>query len=96
MTEHQLRIAPQWFDKLASGVKTSEVRKHDRDFVVGDSVVFIDDTYRFNASVPVRAIRGWITHILPASLFPEGLQVGYSVLSLDLGDRRILSEEEIS
>lgn len=33
---HDLKIWPQFFDALASGTKTFEVRKNDRDFRAGD------------------------------------------------------------
>ena len=39
MTIHELKIWPQYFDAIASGIKTFEVRKDDRGFAVGDTLV---------------------------------------------------------
>lgn len=33
---HDLKIAPEWFETVRSGVKTFEVRKDDRDFKPND------------------------------------------------------------
>lgn len=33
---HDLKIAPEWFETVSSGVKTFEVRKDDRDFKPND------------------------------------------------------------
>lgn len=33
---HDLKIAPEWFETVKSGVKTFEVRKDDRDFKPND------------------------------------------------------------
>lgn len=33
---HQLKIDSEYFDDVASGKKTFEVRKNDRNFLVGD------------------------------------------------------------
>ena len=35
---HRLKIAPQWYDRLADGTKTHEVRRNDRDFQIGDTL----------------------------------------------------------
>ena len=40
MTEHHLKIEEQYLDKLHDGVKTAEVRLNDRDYQVGDLLVF--------------------------------------------------------
>jgi len=84
MTKHILKIDRQWFDRLADGSKTAEVRKHDRDFQIGDLIVFVAD----DEWVPVRrgtvdALDATISHILPASVFPTGINTGHSVLSLN-------------
>ena len=36
MTVHELKIWPEFFEPVASGVKTFEVRRDDRGFAVGD------------------------------------------------------------
>lgn len=95
MTHHILKTDPQWFDRIANLTKTSEVRKHDRDYHIGDRVTFIREDYEtpFLRADTRQAISATISHILPASVFPQGLQPGYSVLSLtDVGDLRTVHE----
>ena len=36
MTIHELKCWPVYFEPLATGEKTAEIRKNDRDFKVGD------------------------------------------------------------
>jgi hypothetical protein len=36
MTTHELKTWPAYYDAVARGDKTFEVRRNDRDFVVGD------------------------------------------------------------
>jgi len=36
VTDHQLKIWPEFFAKLADGTKTFEVRRNDRGFKMGD------------------------------------------------------------
>ena len=36
---HELKILPQYFDDVASGKKSFEIRKADRDFKVGDFLI---------------------------------------------------------
>ena len=36
---HELKIRPQFFDKVISGEKTFEIRKNDRNFIVGDRII---------------------------------------------------------
>jgi len=38
---HELKIREAWFDRVQAGEKRAEVRKHDRDFQVGDTLHLI-------------------------------------------------------
>jgi len=39
---HELKINPEFFDAVASGIKTFEVRKNDRPFRIGDTLVLLE------------------------------------------------------
>jgi len=39
MKTHELKILPQYFKNVASGLKTYEVRVNDRNFSIGDIVI---------------------------------------------------------
>jgi len=36
---HSLKVQQQWYDALAKGSKTFEIRKNDREYNVGDNIV---------------------------------------------------------
>lgn len=42
MTEHELKIHPQFLSRIASGQKTFEIRKNDRDYQVGDTLILME------------------------------------------------------
>lgn len=42
MTEHILKVEAPYFEALASGEKTFEVRRNDRSFQRGDRLVLLD------------------------------------------------------
>lgn len=37
--DHQLKILPQYFQAIAAGDKTFEIRKNDWDYKVGDTII---------------------------------------------------------
>ena len=40
MTTHRLKIQEQYADAVLNGTKTFEIRRNDRNFKVGDKIVF--------------------------------------------------------
>lgn len=41
---HELKIFPEYFNKVISGEKTFEIRKNDRNFLVGDYIALNEFT----------------------------------------------------
>lgn len=85
---HKLQINENWLELLLSGDKTCEVRKHDKDYQIGDTIQFYDpqdsdcwyEQKQRDQRTHIQTFK--ITHILPASVFSSGLKSEYSVLSL--------------
>lgn len=74
---HKLKISPKWFCAVECGFKTSEIRKNDRGFRVGDILLLQewDDGYTGKECL----LR--ITHIVHDYEF-LGLSNGYVSLSI--------------
>jgi ASC-1-like (ASCH) protein len=81
MNNHFLKTWPEYFRAVKSGRKSFEVRKHDRDFRVGDIMIldyFNPKTNKYNRRIP--SITKRITYILKGPAF--GIEKGYCVLQL--------------
>lgn len=87
MTTHILKEQPDPFLAVEIGAKTSEFRKYDRNFQVGDDLIlmewnpsigFCSPKYESIPKWTGRAIRKTISHIQTGFGIPEG----YCVLSL--------------
>lgn len=72
-TNHELRIRPQYFQDVMDGKKRFEIRKNDRDFQVGDTVLLREYESKYTG----RKISGRISYI---SCF--GQQKGWCVFGL--------------
>lgn len=66
MTTHRLKTWPEPFAAVVSGEKTHEVRKDDRGFKVGDTLVlceWIPESATYTSSTVTRTVthiaRGW-------------------------------------
>ena len=87
-TEHKLKTWSRFWDAIASGEKTFEVRKNDRAFQTGDVLVlqkFDPDRFRYemDCSTPVgrpHEIRKRVTFLLQGGQF--GIEPGFCVLGL--------------
>ena len=63
MTEHILKIAPEYFEAVDSGAKTFEIRINDRDFKVDDIVIlqeYIANNREYTGQTLTRSI-GYVT-----------------------------------
>ena len=92
MTEHILKLNDRYYDAVANGIKTFEIRKNDRDYKVGDTLILgrVDDdgkylTYPdFECAMNLRyEIKVAVTYILTHDEF-EGISEGYVVLGIKI------------
>lgn len=76
--KHILKIEEKHFFDIIIGAKKSEIRQNDRDFKVGDQIIFQKTNgskYNLNKEIT-------ITHVL--SDFPMGLKNNYVIISLEM------------
>jgi hypothetical protein len=99
MTKHRLKLNDRYFDAVANRIKTFEIRKYDRGFRVGDTLVL----YRVNDAgkymVDMKSDGTWVTddkpitwanhvevtvkYILTHDDFPDGIPEGYVVMAIE-------------
>ena len=86
---HVLKCWPEYFEAVASGAKTFEVRKHDRPFAVGDHIRLREWDPR-TAHYTEREADFDVTYILDAQaaewIEPGILRADYCVLAIRLRD----------
>ncbi len=96
---HELKIDKCWYERVKTGVKRAEVRKHDRDYQAGDILRLVSVTKYGNPSTHYvdrdsrgRFVQQWVkddpldvrvTHVLPSHLC-DGLREDYCLLSIEL------------
>lgn len=88
MTTHTLKICKKYADAVMSGAKTFEIRKNDRNFKVGDKIVFdvvTNEGYFVGAAAthPLNGVTYRIDYILDDF---EGLAQKYVALSISKVD----------
>lgn len=74
---HRVKIADRFYSAVAAEGKTFEVRKDDRNYQVGDRLLFLDLKGQDRGG-PLWAITYKLTH----DDFPDGVPEGYCVLSI--------------
>lgn len=81
MKEHDLKVIPPYFDDIWSLRKTWEVRKNDRDYQVGDTLIlneFDPETNDYTS----KFVKAKVKYILHGGQF--GIEEGYCVMTIDL------------
>jgi hypothetical protein len=95
MATHELKIWPPYFEAVASGAKTFEIRKDDRGFKVGDVLVLRElDTpenagagfcdFDMGPRLTGREVRAVVTYVLPGGQFglgPEYVAMGIRLVT---------------
>ena len=80
---HELKTWPKFFDMVAVGLKTFDLRKDDRGFQLGDTLVlkeYLPDAKKFTGN----ELRALVICILEHNDFPEGLSAGYVVIGFEV------------
>lgn len=90
MTEHILKLNDRYFDAVSNGIKTFEIRRNDRDYKVGDTLVlrkvnddgkfltYADDNLGMNLYYEIKVA---VTYILTHEEF-DGVSEGYVALGI--------------
>lgn len=75
---HTLKLADKFWDAVKNGPKTFEIRKDDRHFEVGDTILFkhVGGSGHWVMG-PYR-----VTYILRSADFPDGIRDGYVVMGI--------------
>lgn len=88
MSEHVLKVAPEYFEALADGTKTFEVRKNDRGFQKGDTLILWEyvaskrcERFPCSAHNP-KSVRRKVTFVYSGDPRFGGIEPGYVVLGL--------------
>lgn len=76
---HQLKIRPKYFEDIANGLKTFEVRKNDRYFQVGDYIGLNELATAEKFGETGRFILAKVVYIFEDKNF---LQPGYVILGI--------------
>lgn len=84
MAEHDFNISDRYYDAVANGIKTFEIRKSDRDRIYkrcsdkgymtyyGDNALHISVTDQSNT----------INYLITSRDFPDGINDGYCILGI--------------
>ncbi|WP_448510948.1 DUF3850 domain-containing protein [Immundisolibacter sp.] len=80
MKTHELKIWPRWFNDVVNGKKTYEVRKLDRDYLVGDYLK-LNEFNQTRGELTGRSCTALITHILSSN---DYVSHGYGILGIRL------------
>ena len=85
MKTHFLKTWPEYFDAVRRGIKDAEIRKDDRDFEIGDSVVLQEWCPQSESFTGQQHHMGDISYILKGGKF--GLEADYVMLCFSETER---------
>ncbi len=88
---HELKIFPEFFSAVCTGVKRAELRKNDRDYRLGDTLHLLE-TPRGSCHSTGEFINATITHIADVGEWMPG----YVLLSIELQERRKADSEPVA
>lgn len=76
---HRLKTWIEYYQRVCQGDKTFEVRKNDRDFQVGDTLI-LEEWDQRNEGPTGHATSFEITYLLPGGQF--GIEAGFCVMGI--------------
>lgn len=76
---HELKCWPEYFREVFLGHKTFEIRKNDRDFQIGDTII-LNEYEPFTKQYSGDKIARRVTYILEGGEF--GIEKGYVVMAI--------------
>lgn len=87
MTKHVLKIWPEYYDAVANGIKTFEIRKNDRDFKIGDTIRLREYNSAMETEIDAerytgRDIKVCVVYMLTSMDYPSGIPEGYCILGI--------------
>jgi len=88
---HYLKTWPKFFEPIARGTMPFDVRRNDRDFRAGDTVVMYEydpdlTTDREGERYTGREVRGIITSLMDATAFEGALGADFVALGIEWTD----------
>ena len=81
MTTHKLKTWPDAFHAMWEGLKVFELRRDDRGFKVGDTLLLQEWDPTRRSGYTGAWLRAEVTFVLSAGVFP-GLEEGFVVMSV--------------
>lgn len=88
MRRHELKILPKWYEDVESSKKNFEIRRNDRDFKVGDTLILQE--YE-EGSYTGRQITRKIQYIYQGN-GDYGLSEGYCIMGLEQATNKIFKK----
>lgn len=82
MKIHELKILPEYFEDVAKEIKTFEIRKNDRDFSVGDTLILREFNPRNTPNYSGRKLRRQIVYLFRDAHSKFGLDKDYVILGI--------------
>ncbi len=76
---HELKIRNEYFEEVFMGRKTFEIRKNDRDFKKGDTLI-LKEWDNFRGTFTGRKLARTVTYVFEGGSF--GLEKGFVVMSI--------------
>jgi len=87
MRQHNLKIWPEFFDDVATGIKPFELRRNDRDYQIGDTL-HLEEFQPMLGSFTGRSCNVVVTYIMHATRNAEkiGLPEDFCIMAISPAD----------